>query len=329
LLIVFLIVVIIVLAALIFKDSSRLDNSSKELIEMQATIEKIIALESEIERMQRDTLKFISDYKNTGDEGLFSSIDIFELSEENKELLNKKINAEDDSSSKKILKQILAKSVSLTEKTDDLKESESQLPEPHIVEKGENHFLICLDYLEKEHGLAKEDAQKLIDKNKLSESIVPGFKVWNMYNGREFATFITRGNSSTSPEEARRSAKQKLIAEKNRAIKELNSLYYIIGTKKNLVKQDLLEGGFFKSYRLKKVPEKYFKYSIDLRTRNIINIYASYLKIDKIDSITLYPKFYKKGTDYKITLRKDKRKASVSILNRKGFKKGRVVIAVE
>lgn len=329
LLIFFLIVVIIILAAFIFIDRSGLDDTSQQLVEMRVTIDKIISLESEIEKNQQDTLKIMNNYNSAGDGALFSSIDVFNLTEEDKELLNKKIEEENDPSLKLLLKQIIDKSAVVTAMTDNLKELESQLPEPHVVEKGESHSQICLEYLEREHGIAKENALQLIDKNKLSESIVPGFKVWNMYNGREFVTFITKGDAPTSPEEARRIAKQKLIAEKNRAIRELNSLYYIIDTKKNLVKRDILEGSFFKSYKLKKVPDRYFRYSIDLRRRSIINVYASSLKIKKIDDIVLYPKFYKEGKDYKIIFRKDKRKATVSILNRKGLKKGRVVIAVE
>jgi hypothetical protein len=68
--------------------------------------------------------------------------------------------------------------------------------------------------------------------------------------------------------------------------------------------------------------------SIDLRSQNQVLISASEMGIGKIKSVTLYPKFYKQGTDYQVEIDPDKQNAAVIILDTAKLKNERVVISV-
>ncbi len=110
---------------------------------------------------------------------------------------------------------------------------------------------------------------------------------------------------------------------------QVNSLFYLLDTQQNLKKKGILKGGFLKSTKLRDVSPEYFSMSIDLRTQNQGLISASEMGIRKIKSITLYPKFYKQGTDYQVEIDSDKQSAAVTILDTTKLKNERVVISVK
>ncbi len=123
------------------------------------------------------------------------------------------------------------------------------------------------------------------------------------------------------------------LSENNKEmLRIINSLFYIIDLKQNLIKRGIIKrSGFLRlgAPKLKEIPLEYFKKRIDLRKKNMIEIYAKEFNLSKIDEITLYPKFYKRGTDYKVEIEKNKQKAVLTILVKEKFKTERVVISVE
>jgi hypothetical protein len=109
----------------------------------------------------------------------------------------------------------------------------------------------------------------------------------------------------------------------------LNSLYVIVDLKKNLIRSEILKGGFFRSTKLEKIPMEDFKQTIDLRETNAIEISAQKLGLSKIKRIRLYPKHHKIGVDYITEIETNKQAGILTILNPEKFKNGRVVISVE
>ena len=128
-------------------------------------------------------------------------------------------------------------------------------------------------------------------------------------------------------------AKLKRLSKENSEMEKrlniLNSLYVIIDLKKNLIKNEILKGGFLRSTKLEKMPMEDFKQTIDLRETNTIEIFAEKLGLSKIRKIRLYPKHHKMGVDYKIEIKTNKQTGTLTILNREKFKNGRVIICVE
>jgi len=98
------------------------------------------------------------------------------------------------------------------------------LPKPHVVEKGENHYQIAMNYLLNEKGVDKTRAMELVERTALFEPIIPGFKVWNFYAEDEYGTFITQGTAPISPNQIQRKIKKELVDAKDRAVSEKEQL---------------------------------------------------------------------------------------------------------
>jgi hypothetical protein len=123
--------------------------------------------------------------------------------------------------------------------------------------------------------------------------------------------------------------KDSLIGQVSELNVEVNSLFYLLDSQNNLKKKGVLKGGFLKSTKLRDVSPEYFTTSIDMRTQTQIVFSAEDLGLRKIKSVTLYPKFYNEGTDYKIEMSGDNRTAIVSILDTRKFKNERIVLSVK
>ena len=122
--------------------------------------------------------------------------------------------------------------------------------------------------------------------------------------------------------------KENLINKVSDLNQQVHSLFYLLDTQQNLKKKGILKGGFLKSTKLRDVSPEYFSMSVDLRSQNQILISASEMGIRKIKSVTLFPKFYKQGTDYQVEIDPDKQNAAVTILDTAKLKNERVVISV-
>lgn len=129
-------------------------------------------------------------------------------------------------------------------------------------------------------------------------------------------------------EAAKKRARQ-IEEQKRKMEKQLNSLYYLVDTKKNLIDSGIIAGGFLKSKKLKTINPKDYKDSIDLRMSKTIKINAGLLGLKKIKKVMLFPKHYTDGVDFKIDIGQDKQKANVVILKEEKFKKQYLVISVQ
>lgn len=350
--------------ALFFKaGQARRHQASARVLQMRQLAHKVQAMEAGVKTKQDEIFNLMREYKiKTGQASL--GVNALDLSNEEREILEKKIQDEQDVSIKSMLEDILEKNEEIRELKEKIVEIENSLPSPHIVASGENHYKIAMNFLTREKKVEKERALKLIEQTDLIE-LVPGFKVWNFYTGTEYGTFVTRGNAAIAPET--KPAKQAIpqrdklleeikILEKERdaVIQQLdllnkeketliiqvsnlnrhrqqtvNSLSYVLDTQRNLKEKGILKGGFLKYTKLSDVSPENFPGSLDLRYNDQIAISASQLGIGKLKSVTLYPRFYINGTDYTIVFHEDKKNAVLTILDKAKFKNERAVISVK
>jgi len=220
-----LVVVVLVLALgayLLFFRGQESESSSK-IGQMQELVTKIRGLESEVQDKQDEIFELIGDYKNqTGQELLPANV--LNLSDEEREILEKKIREEQNVSIRSLLNDILDKNKEISELRAEIKKAEALLPSPHMVEKGENHYQIAMDFLLNTRGVDKKKALRLIERTALFEPLVPGFKVWNFYSGEDYGTFVTQGTAAISPNQIRRQAKKALVDARDQAISERDKL---------------------------------------------------------------------------------------------------------
>jgi hypothetical protein len=208
--------VILVLAYFVFKGPAGPPVSPK-MKQMQETVQQIQKLEAGIQEKQNEVFTVLGEYKKKTGQDL-PEINIMNLSPEQKKVLEDKIKNEKDVSIKSLLQDILDKNNDIQNLNARLQELEAMLPKPHVVEKGENHYQIAMNYLLNEKGVDKTRAMELVERTALFEPIIPGFKVWNFYAEDEYGTFITQGSAPISPNQIQRRIKKELVDAKDRAI---------------------------------------------------------------------------------------------------------------
>ena len=208
--------VILVLAYFVFKGPASPQVSPK-MKQMQETVQQIQKLEAGIQEKQNEVFTVLGEYKKKTGQDL-PEINIMNLSPEQKKVLEDKIKNEKDVSIKSLLQDILDKNNDIQNLNARLLELEAMLPKPHVVEKGENHYQIAMNYLLNEKGVDKTRAMELVERTALFEPIIPGFKVWNFYAEDEYGTFITQGSAPISPNQIQRRVKKELVDAKDRAI---------------------------------------------------------------------------------------------------------------
>lgn len=129
--------------------------------------------------------------------------------------------------------------------------------------------------------------------------------------------------------EAAKKRNRQIEEQKKNMERQLNSLYYLADTEKNLRDSDIIAGGFLKRKKLKTMNPKDFKNSIDLRESKTININAGVLGLKKIRKVMLFPKHYTAGVDFKIDIDQDRQEANIVILKEEKFKKQSLIISVK
>lgn len=186
---------------------------------MSSLVQKVRTLEDNIQSNQNDILTLVGEYKKKTGKNL-PTLDIINLSEEERLLLEEKINTESNISIKNLLAEILSKKSEILELNMHIKDIEKFLPKPHIVSEGENHYQVAMDYLLNIKGIEKKEALDLVERTFLFEPLIPGFKIWNFYSKGEFGSFISQGSASVSPNTVSRREKLKLTDARDTAIKE-------------------------------------------------------------------------------------------------------------
>jgi hypothetical protein len=338
--------------------------------QMQELTQEVQNLESDVQSKETEVAALLETFKQkTGEDAIILTTGI--LSPDEQELLERRIGMEKDVSVKALLQDILKKRNEIHHLKARISEIEKLLPLPHIVEKGQNHYQIALNFLVNEKGVEEERAKKMVSRSALMDELAAGFRVWNFYTGDEFGTSVTQGTAKISPNMIKYLAKKKLLDARELAITErdklagdikqletskeemvakvtqltdekdnltetvshldrhVNSLFFILESQDNLKKLGILKSGFLRNARLDSLSPEYYRQSLDLRNREQLVISAKDLGMERLKGLTLYPKFYKKGTDYHVDITGDKKYLVLTLLDKDKFKNERVVFAVK
>jgi hypothetical protein len=345
-------------------------GNSTQIGQMKELTRQVRTLESGVKAKENEIFTLVQEYRKKTGGSQSLGFNPAELDHETQELLKQRIKAEKEVSVKALLREILEKSSDIRELKIKIANIENRLPAPHLVQKGENHYQVALNFLLEEKGVDKEQAVELLERTALFDELAEGFKVWNFYDGEVYGTAVTQGNAEISPNMLIHLAKKKLsdardqavaqrdkLAEDIKSLEEnrvqvdlqldaltqekarlasrvddldqrLNSLYYLVDSQQNLKKRGILKNAFLRSTRLNDPSPEHFSRSMDLRSKNQLVISAVELGIKRIKDVSLYPRIYKAGTNYKVEMTADKRYALLTLLEKDRFKNERLVIAV-
>ncbi|MGB5075338.1 MAG: hypothetical protein WBQ23_14475 [Bacteroidota bacterium] len=138
------------------------------------------------------------------------------LGENELEKLDAQIESETDPSCLSLLENIVEIHEEIASKCERLHEITSELPAPHRVRPGENHYTLCINYLSTEHHLEPQTADSLVARVGLTSDIIEGFDVWFLYQDGVFGTFVTQGDAHISPTVFAKVVKKHLIDQARR-----------------------------------------------------------------------------------------------------------------
>lgn len=220
-----LVVVLLVMGYFLFFQSKGevSSESAAQIRQMQEMTQEVQQLESDVKEKKDEIFSLVDEYKDkTGEASL--GVNALELDENEKKILEQRINEEKDVSVKSLLEEILEKNNEIRELNAKIAEIEALLPKPHLVVRGDNHYKVAMNFLMNEKGVEKKRALELVERTALFDELVPGFKVWNFYTGDAYGSSVTQGTASISPNTLIRRAKKKLVDARDEAISQRDKL---------------------------------------------------------------------------------------------------------
>ena len=106
-----------------------------------------------------------------------------------------------------------------------------------------------------------------------------------------------------------------------------NSVFYRIGTKKNLVQEGAIRTLWFSKPKVVKYGEDQFPQHLDLRSGDTITVSAKMEGLDKIRRMSVAPgSLFKANEDYVVTISPDGQEASLRLLAKDKFRASRSMV---
>ncbi|MEW5765425.1 MAG: hypothetical protein ACOYXN_09985 [Acidobacteriota bacterium] len=198
-------------------------RESKEVTSQMATANKIAKLEQEIDVKQEKVNQLLRQYVQEGGQDIGSVVGQT-LTPEQKAVLEQKLKQEQGIGYRDLINDILAKQKDVEDLKVQVQELEKKLPAAVLVQRGDRHYELAMNYLTKEKGLDAAAAKKLVEQVNLMDELVPGFKVWNFYDNGVYGTFVTQGEASVSPYRVIQRAKQELVTARDTAVSQRDNL---------------------------------------------------------------------------------------------------------
>lgn len=121
-----------------------------------------------------------------------------ELTDEQRQLLQD-LATKERGSVRGLLQTALEKDQQLATLRQRVSELRGALPEHVVAAEGDRHDRIAMDYLSAK-GVSKERIYDLLRQVNLQPNLLPGFRVWMLFDGRQFGTWVTQGEAAMSPQ---------------------------------------------------------------------------------------------------------------------------------
>lgn len=191
----------------------------------QALLAELKEDKSRIDKLSDDMMGRIQEFNQSRQPGereiTFGEIFYDDLSDAQHDVLNQMLAEEKDVSYKALLQKLIEDRETVRGLQDKVLRLEQSLPDHFaIARQGDSQYDLAMKYLTDEAGVAPEKAKSLIADVDMSDTLLPGNKVWYFYDaGRDsFRSYITRGEAGTTPLVVRRAVERKLISERDAAL---------------------------------------------------------------------------------------------------------------
>lgn len=136
-------------------------------------------------------------------------------------------------SRKQLLQDILDRDAQIDQLRAEVEEIKKKIPntDSFVVKEGQRHERIAMEYLTK-RGVSAEKAYAIVSQTNLYDALVPGFRVWVLYNASngQFGTWVTKGTASIAPLDHQRKLAEMVQAELDAARQQSAELQTQLGT---------------------------------------------------------------------------------------------------
>jgi septal ring factor EnvC (AmiA/AmiB activator) len=138
-------------------------------------------------------------------------------------------------------KEIADKEGALTKLKEENTVLQNRAPDPHAVEKGDNHWEIAYNYLTEKEGVPQETAEKMLADAVLFHPILEGYRVWNYSGDQAYGGFLTQNEASISPGALERMEMKKMEEDRADLENEVAQLNEEMGKKRQELSATLAE----------------------------------------------------------------------------------------
>ncbi len=212
--IVAIVVVVVIGIVLLLHFTSR--RTPEGMQNFQQLVQKIDKLNNQIASREDRIGGLVRRYNETHPDEAIDTTGLgrFGMTPEQAEVLARRIAQEKDLSYRSLLQEVIDLTQEVTEISQEMQEIRGRLRPPYIIQKGETHFQVAMNFLSGEIGIEEEEALRLIEQEALFPELLPGFEIWNYWGEGVFGTFVTQGSAKISPNELMRRTKRKIDQER-------------------------------------------------------------------------------------------------------------------
>jgi hypothetical protein len=212
--IVAIVVVVVIGIVLLLHFTSR--RTPEGMQNFQQLVQKIDKLNNQIASREDRIGGLVRRYNETHPDEAIDTTGLgrFGMTPEQAEVLARRIAQEKDLSYRSLLQEVIDLTQEVTEISQEMQEIRGRLRPPYVVQKGETHFQVAMNFLTGEIGIDEEEALRLIEQEALFPELLPGFEIWNYWGEGVFGTFVTQGSAKISPNELMRRTKRKIDQER-------------------------------------------------------------------------------------------------------------------
>lgn len=205
-------IVLLVLAFLL--GCQRGEKPVQSIDDLQARIAKINKMNDELETRRSELNSLIREYNATHPDSARFDVASFDTmaSPEEQQILREMFKNEKDISYHGLLKTIYEKNQEIGQLQAQINDLRATLPKPYVVQPGDTHYEVVLNYLTQEQHLPLKDALKVAWRTSLIDEILPGNEIWLMYKDNIVGSFVTQGTAKRSPMAVHVAARQRLLA---------------------------------------------------------------------------------------------------------------------
>jgi len=197
-------------SALACRVESRQEREIKDLTAKTAELDGLVQQTRLAGAMQSAQIR------GAGIKGLSPDAETGQLTPEQKDMLEKRIGAEKDNSTKGLIQEVLDRDKEIDGLNEKINGLRAILPRPDVAAGNDSHYGLAMRFL-RARKVGEETARRLVSRVFLMDRLTPGFEVYHFYSNGVYGTWVAQGSAPLSPTEMQAQERRKLENERDAA----------------------------------------------------------------------------------------------------------------